>query len=98
MVWVLLFVLLQPPERVPAVPLTVEESARREALTRYGLGVMQTRRELPVQALKQFEAAEYSTFVAMPFRRRSGRPSIRWMSTRSNRPRFPSMIPFVPSE
>lgn len=57
MVWVILFVLLQPPERVPATPLTVEESARREALTRYGLGLMQTRRELPVQALKQFEAA-----------------------------------------
>ena len=57
MVWVLLFVLLQPPERVLAVPLTAEESARREALTRYGLGLMQTRRELPVQALKQFEAA-----------------------------------------
>ncbi|OWK35888.1 TPR domain protein [Fimbriiglobus ruber] len=45
------------PERVPAAPLTDAEAARRDALTRYGVGVLRGRNDLPVRAMKEFEAA-----------------------------------------
>jgi tetratricopeptide (TPR) repeat protein len=45
------------PESVPPAPLPAAEAARRDALARYGVGVLRARNDLPVQAIKQFEAA-----------------------------------------
>lgn len=58
MLWIVgLFLLDGTPDRMPAAPLDPAEAARREALTRYGLGLWRSRLELPAQALKQFEQA-----------------------------------------
>jgi tetratricopeptide (TPR) repeat protein len=48
---------LMPFDQPVHTPLSPEEETRRDALTRFGLGVWRARQELPVQAVKQFEAA-----------------------------------------
>ncbi len=57
----LLLTLLLPgparPESAPPEPLSAAEAARRDALARYGVGRLRSRNDLPVQAVKQFEAA-----------------------------------------
>lgn len=45
------------PQRMPLVPLSTQESAHRDSLTRYGVGLLRQRNELPVDALTEFEAA-----------------------------------------
>ena len=45
------------PLRVPATPLLPDEEARREALTRFGLGFLRSRDERLVEATKQYRAA-----------------------------------------
>jgi tetratricopeptide (TPR) repeat protein len=46
----------QPPP-VKAAPLSVEEEARRDSLTRYGVGLLRARHDHIATAAKQFEAA-----------------------------------------
>ena len=47
----------EQPIRVPAMPLSPAEEARREALTRYGLGFFRNRDDRLVEAMKQYQAA-----------------------------------------
>lgn len=46
-----------PVAHVPATPPTAAESARRDALTRFGLGLIHARNEQPAQAAKQHQSA-----------------------------------------
>ena len=45
------------PVRVPAVPLSPAEAARREAVARYGVGHLRRQDDLPVDAVAEFETA-----------------------------------------
>jgi tetratricopeptide (TPR) repeat protein len=53
----LLSLLLPGPDLPPPVPPPADEAARRDALTRYGVGLLRARDGLPVQAIGEFEAA-----------------------------------------
>jgi tetratricopeptide (TPR) repeat protein len=58
-----------PIVRVPAAPLSDAEAARRDALTRYGVGLIQARTEQIVQAAKQIQlAADRDPTAAAPLR------------------------------
>lgn len=48
------------PERVPAKPLTPEQAARREALIRYGIGLLRESTDRPAEAVRHLEAAAKS--------------------------------------
>lgn len=54
---------------VAALPLSNDEAARRDALTKYGLGLIRDRNELPAQAVKHFQhAADADPKAAAPLR------------------------------
>lgn len=46
-----------PPERMPSRPLPAQEAARRESLTRFGLGLLRQSNDRPVDAVSELEAA-----------------------------------------
>lgn len=48
---------IDPVARVPAAPPTGAEVARRDALTRFGLGLIHSRNEQPAQAARQHQSA-----------------------------------------
>lgn len=57
------------PVRVPFTPPTAEEAAKRESLTRYGVGLLRQRNERPVDALAELEtASRLAPEVAAPLR------------------------------
>lgn len=60
MIPVLLLALATAPERVPATPLAPDEAARRDALARYGVGLLRDAADRPADAAKQLEAAAKS--------------------------------------
>mgnify|MGYP002780459619 CR=1 FL=1 len=57
MIPVLLLALATPPERVPAPALPPDEAARREALARFGVGLLRDAADRPADAAKHLEAA-----------------------------------------
>lgn len=57
MIPVLLLALATPPDRVPAPPLPPDEAARRDALARFGVGLLRDSADRPADAAKHLEAA-----------------------------------------
>ncbi|MGL6095975.1 MAG: hypothetical protein ACRC7O_09290, partial [Fimbriiglobus sp.] len=58
MPWLLAFaVALAAPPLEPASPLSPAETARRDALTRFGVGGLRAADDRPATAAKEFEAA-----------------------------------------